>query len=103
MLIDCLFTMNHDDKLKAALQYKEEGNVRFKEKDYTKAVGKYHRALLYIRGIEDSSKPNPAQCMLGEPQPSSKDYQIPDHLKHTIMQLKADCNNNIAGTYVTLS
>ena len=89
--------MDLNEKLKCAQQHKEEGNTKFKEKDYTKAVGKYHRALLYVKGIEASSKPNPVQCMMGGTPPSPQDYQIPDELKPIVLQLKADCNNNLAG------
>ena len=35
----------------AALTLKEEGNIFFKSKDYKKAISKYVRVNLYLKGI----------------------------------------------------
>ena len=43
-------------KLDQAKTYKADGNACFKSKNLKQAISKYHRALLYIRGIEEHQK-----------------------------------------------
>ena len=85
-------------KIKEALQYKEKGNTFFKDKSYQKAIGQYHRALLFVKGAEQSSEPNPVQCMI-ETDERAPAYEMPPELKEKLNRLKVDCNNNLAGKY----
>lgn len=39
------------DHIKKASEFKEEGNIYFKTKDYNKAITKYSRVLLYTRAV----------------------------------------------------
>ena len=42
---------SYSEKLEVAKQLKQEGNEFYKKGEAKKALGKYHRALLYAKGI----------------------------------------------------
>ena len=53
--------------MEMAFRLKDEGNIFFKNKDYKKAISKYVRVNLYLKGlIEDKSSAgqDPAMSML---------------------------------------
>jgi len=76
--------------LDQAKVYKCDGNARFKEGARKQAISKYHRALLYLRGIEESQRR--AQHLPGQQsvEPLSEDMQ------QEVETLKVDCYNNLA-------
>eukprot|EP00392_Amoebophrya_sp_AT5.2_P007264 g7278.t1 len=39
-----------------AVRHKEAGNVFFKEKNYKKALGQYHRVFLYVKALKDDEE-----------------------------------------------
>ena len=57
--------------MELAFSLKEEGNVFFKNKDYKKAISKYVRVFLYLKGIigdknAELSGQDPAMSMLAK-------------------------------------
>mmetsp|Transcript_24052 Transcript_24052/g.33721 ORF Transcript_24052/g.33721 Transcript_24052/m.33721 type:complete len:213 (+) Transcript_24052:97-735(+) len=71
-------TENVDQKLETAAKEKEEGNKSFKAGDHKKAVYYYHRALLYVNGMNGLSF-----------------WQT-----KTMNEIKVACNNNMAACYL---
>jgi hypothetical protein len=80
------------DVLQNAAVLKKEGNAAYAEKDYRKAVGKYHRALLLLKsvGLE------PADSVLFGKEKTSES-KFPEELMTERKHLMSDCYNNLAG------
>lgn len=79
-----------EKKLLQAEAFKAEGNELYKSKDYTKAVGKYHRALLFLRAINSNE-------LLPLPIPMPKEEPISEEDQKRVDQVTVDCYNNLAG------
>lgn len=76
-------------KLDQAKIYKAEGNDCFKSGSTKKAISKYHRALLYTRGIEEGQKK--FQHIAG-----AQVVPLPEDMQNEVDSLKTDCYNNLA-------
>lgn len=83
--------MHWKEMLKQAKSFKEEGNALFKGKMYKKAAGKYHRGLLYLKGIESKQNQLPFPFQNTEPVHLSSDDLA------AVSALRVDIYNNLAG------
>ncbi len=81
------------EKLEQARKYKQEGNEQYKAGDYKAAIRRYHKAHLYLKGIESVQEPLPFPGM-GE---GRKEDKPPEEVKQEVTKLKVDCFNNLAG------
>jgi len=81
------------EKLVKATEYKLAGNDFFKEKNYKKAIRNYHRALMYVKGIEVDGLPHPLRKIK-----VNIDQSILDQNK----KLKMNCYNNLAACLLQL-
>lgn len=81
------------EKLEKAREFKAAGNGSYMAKSYSKAVGKYHRALLYIKGIESSQDPHPLG-MTGSTVPADCIPTVA--AQQEVKKMKMDCYNNLA-------
>jgi len=88
------FKLTWEDKFEKALTYKNEGNERFKAKQHKAAIGKYHRALLYLKGIDASKQGSMMPSIFGD---RDVEVKMPEEVQKDFVQLKADCYNNLAG------
>ncbi|KAK7504974.1 hypothetical protein BaRGS_00004002 [Batillaria attramentaria] len=79
------------EKLKSAEEYKAAGNKAYADKNYRQAIGKYHRALMYLRGVTHGGKPSFADLMSPNP-----DKQIPKPILKRMDVLTCECYNNLA-------
>ena len=79
-----------EKKLLQAQTFKAEGNELYKSKDYTKAVGKYHRSLLFLRAIKSNGF-LPLSFLMPKEEP------IPECDQKQIDQVMVDCYSNLAG------
>lgn len=84
--------LSMNSKLDNANIYKQEGNDLYKQKVYKLAISKYHRALLYIKGIE-SSKQTVAKMFGGD---TSSSDEMPDAVKFEVISLKINIYNNLS-------
>ena len=76
--------------LEDAAQMKMEGNAFYREKNIRSAIGRYHRALLILRGL-DSDVMN---CVKGfGPERPALTPEQEASLRNT----QVDCYNNLAG------
>lgn len=78
------------ESLVQAETFKCEGNDLYKIKEYKKAIGKYHRALFFLRGIENNLR-SPFPGIVQSPKPLSSEDQS------RVSQVTVDCYNNLAG------
>lgn len=81
------------EKLDKIKQYKEKGNVAYKEGNYKKAAGKYYRAILYIKGLS-SNCPDMAN-LTGMPGQPAEEKMTPEVMIES-KKLTCDCYNNLA-------
>lgn len=80
-----------EDMIASAERFKMEGNEFFKTKNTKKAMGKYHRAILQLKGVGSDEKMG---ALLGadiQPKKLSAD------MEEKFIKLKTDCYNNLAG------
>ena len=84
---------SHREILSQAIVLKKDGNAAYVTKDYRKAIGKYHRAIMLLKAVGQTQ---PAEIELfggkGEPKPPQEMIDERD-------RLKGECYNNLAGTY----
>lgn len=86
------------EKLAKAREYKQLGNERFKTGNSAQAIGKYHRALLYLKGIDHSKTTMQALgAALGGEGMAENSQDIPTEAKKEVEELQIDCYNNLAG------
>ena len=81
------------DKLVSARKYKLEGNEKYKAGMHRAAIGKYHRALLFLKGIRE---PHKGMRLLEEKRSDDKN-PISEEALNESSQLECDCYNNLSG------
>lgn len=81
-----------ESQLQEAVRLKTEGNAFYREKNVRTAIGRYHRALLVLRGLD--SEVTSALQGFGAQVPKLSQEQE-DLLRST----QVDCYNNLAGLY----
>ena len=83
-----------EEKLDKALEYKDLGNTLYKEGNYKAAAGKYHRAILFMKGIDNDLHGTPAFL-----QTASVD---PNHSKHIKEEVEKKCIETNISVYNNL-
>lgn len=78
--------------LEEAVQMKMEGNVFYKEKNIRSAIGRYHRALLVLRGLDSDVMASVKG--FGPEIPALTPEQ-----EASLRSTQVDCYNNLAGRY----
>ncbi|XP_028298382.1 tetratricopeptide repeat protein 9A [Gouania willdenowi] len=86
------------DVVRRALDFKCQGTQCYKDKKYREAIGKYHRALLEIKGLcrvlgdPDTSSKSPASLL-----PTiSKSSSLTDEQKGAMETAELECYNSLA-------
>ena len=79
--------LSRHEKLQEALMLKEEGNGFIEQNNYRNAIKKYHRSLLYVRGLTNQP------AMFG----SRSREDISEELKVEIERVMCSVYNNLAG------
>ncbi|CAJ1074791.1 tetratricopeptide repeat protein 9A [Xyrichtys novacula] len=90
------------DVVRRALDFKCQGTQCYKDKKYREAIGKYHRALLEIKGLcrvlgdpDTGSKPSPTPTPL-LPTTISKSSSLTDEQKGAMENAELECYNSLA-------
>lgn len=85
--------------VRRALDFKSQGTQCYKDKKYREAIGKYHRALLEIKGLcrvlgdPDTSSKSPSSLL-----PTiSKSTTLTDEQKGAMENAELECYNSLAG------
>lgn len=79
-----------DSQLGDAMRLKMEGNTFYREKNVRGAIGRYHRALLVLRGLD--SEVNLSIKGFGPQSPTLTPEQ-----EELLRSTQIDCYNNLAG------
>ncbi|XP_052767658.1 tetratricopeptide repeat protein 9C-like [Mya arenaria] len=85
------------EKVALAIQFKTEGNESHKKQDFKVAIGKYHRALLQLKGI-GSAKSAGLGAFMSDEDMETMGYSetISETMKQDVTKLTADCYNNLS-------
>ncbi|KAK3093598.1 hypothetical protein FSP39_017932 [Pinctada imbricata] len=86
-----LMKISDNNKLDSAEKYKSEGNEFFRSKELKKAMGKYHRAILFLKGV---GKETNVGAMFGAT--NSEIPKLSQEDQNRFEKLKVDCFNNLA-------
>ena len=83
------------ERVLLAKDFKNAGNVYYRAGKYRDAAGRYHRALLQLRGLLDSCENEQTAISLSllghkTAKPSKKELQA-------VQSVEIDCYNNLAG------
>lgn len=81
-----------DSQLADAVRLKMEGNVFYREKNVRSAIGRYHRALLVLRGLDSEVKSGLKG--FGPQFPNLTPEQ-----EELLRSTQIDCYNNLAGMF----
>lgn len=98
MAVNKTAVISDDEKLETANKFKTDGNECHKNKDYKHAIGKYHRALLQLKGI-GHAKSAGLGAFMSETDMEEMGYtqHISENVRIEVTKLTADCYNNLAG------
>lgn len=83
--------------IQRAHEFKSQGAQCYKDKKFREAIGKYHRALLELKGLlpppgeRDSRAASPA----GAPKPG----RLSEEQSKTVEAIEVDCYNSLAGEW----
>lgn len=85
------------ESIRRAHEFKSQGSQCYKDKKFREAIGKYHRALLELKGLlpapgereRDSRAASPA----GAPNPG----RLSEEQSRTVEAIEIDCYNSLAG------
>ncbi|GCC33989.1 tetratricopeptide repeat protein 9B [Chiloscyllium punctatum] len=79
------------NKIQKAVSFKTEGNQCYREKKFREAIGKYHRALLQLKGIKIS------EAAAAEMNALSKTHiRLTEEQKRLIESTEIDCYDSLA-------
>jgi len=92
------------DQIAEAERYKAEGNDRFKEANYKRALGAYHKVFCYVNGLTLPGEKTQASAqleMMGK-SGSEANNQVPIDRVEDVKKLKASTHLNMAACYLKL-
>lgn len=90
------------DQISQAEQYKADGNEKFKEGNYKKALGAYHKVFCYVNGLQMPGEKNQASAQLEMMGKSGNEAhnQVPPDRVEDVKKLKASTHLNMAACYL---
>ncbi|XP_078089544.1 tetratricopeptide repeat protein 9A [Mustelus asterias] len=79
------------ESIQRALDFKSQGNQCYKEKKFREAIGKYHRALLEMKGFLAASEPEPSPV-----QPGCGRNRLSEEERKALDSSEIECYNSLA-------
>jgi tetratricopeptide (TPR) repeat protein len=83
-----------EDKLVSAAEFKDAGNTLYKAGDFKGAASKYHKAILYMKGIDNDLHGTPAFLQSASVDPNHKKH-IDAALEKRCIELNISVYNNL--------
>uniref|UniRef100_A0A8B9KD55 Tetratricopeptide repeat protein 9A n=1 Tax=Astyanax mexicanus TaxID=7994 RepID=A0A8B9KD55_ASTMX len=88
------------DALRRALDFKTQGTQCYRDKKYREAIGKYHRALLEMKGLcralGDPDGSARSACAAPLPPPPPGKCSLTDEQKGAVESAELECYNSLA-------
>lgn len=97
------------ERVHKAEEYKSAGNESYKGKDIKSAIGKYHRGLLFVKGLDSMAQQDVVQRLAGVGKsgevfgsPGTQDFGeiigklLPDNIEERVAGIEQSCYNNLA-------
>ncbi len=95
------------ERVHIAEEYKSDGNECYKQQKIKDAIGKYHRALLYVKGLDSMAQQDVVQRLIGVGGGFNSDGPqnfgdiigklLPDDIESRVAGIQQGCYNNLAG------
>ena len=85
--------MSPEEQVDEILKYKASGNAFHKEKNYRKAVGQYHRAIMYVKALEN---PDIVGAFPGLKIPKKPKKEISEETRAKLTEAKVAIYNNLS-------
>ncbi|CAD7962406.1 unnamed protein product [Amoebophrya sp. A25] len=93
-----------DKHMAAVVLHKDQGNELFRQKDYRKALGQYHRALLYLRAMDDpDAKKKESDFGLALASQGSQSSAIPESRRPEIRTMGVATRVNMMNCFLNLA
>jgi len=87
-------------QIQEAEAYKQQGNGHFKEGNYKRALGSYHRVFCYVNGLQVPGERNEATSYADMMGRSSAASQVPKERVEDVKRLKQSTRLNMAARYL---
>uniref|UniRef100_UPI00398F1F4E tetratricopeptide repeat protein 9A n=1 Tax=Pristiophorus japonicus TaxID=55135 RepID=UPI00398F1F4E len=85
------------DAIQRALDFKSQGNQCYKEKKFREAIGKYHRALLEMKGFLAASDPESASSAVQvHPASGKTPGRLSEEERRLVEGSEIECYNSLA-------
>eukprot|EP00397_Hematodinium_sp_SG-2012_P056162 GEMP01069070.1.p1 GENE.GEMP01069070.1~~GEMP01069070.1.p1 ORF type:complete len:204 (+),score=28.47 GEMP01069070.1:75-614(+) len=91
-----------DAQIKEARRFKEEGNAFFKEKEYKKALHRYHSVLLYTNGLHLEGDESATNMDIATQMATTSADKVPKELSEDVRELQKSTWNNMTAVYLAL-
>ncbi|KAG8507764.1 Tetratricopeptide repeat protein 9A [Galemys pyrenaicus] len=83
--------------IRRALEFKSQGAQCYKDKKFREAIGKYHRALLELKGLQPASGERERDSSAASPVGVSNPGRLSEEQSKTVEAIEIDCYNSLAG------
>ncbi|ERE74225.1 tetratricopeptide repeat protein 9C-like protein [Cricetulus griseus] len=83
--------------IRRAHEFKSQGAQCYKDKKFREAIGKYHRALLELKGL--LPPPGERDARPASPAGVSKPSHLSEEQSKTVEAIEIDCYNSLAGSH----
>lgn len=90
------------DLVRRALDFKTQATQCYKDKKYREAIGKYHRALLEMKGLcrvlgdPDTGPKSPSSVLS-----TTSKASLTEEQKGAVENAELECYNSLAGKYLS--
>ncbi|XP_051885697.1 tetratricopeptide repeat protein 9A [Pristis pectinata] len=85
------------ETIRRALDFKSQGNQCYKEKKFREAIGKYHRALLEMKGfLAVSESESSSSAVQVHPGPGRTSVKLTEEERKVVENSEIECYNSLA-------
>uniref|UniRef100_A0A2K6V1T8 Tetratricopeptide repeat domain 9 n=1 Tax=Saimiri boliviensis boliviensis TaxID=39432 RepID=A0A2K6V1T8_SAIBB len=86
--------------IRRAHEFKSQGAQCYKDKKFREAIGKYHRALLELKGLLPPPGERERDSRTASPAGAPKPGRLSEEQSKTVEAIEIDCYNSLADTNV---
>lgn len=83
--------------IRRAHEFKNQGAQCYKDKKFREAIGKYHRALLELKGLQPAPGEQERDSRAASPAGASNPGRLSEEQSKTVEAIEIDCYNSLAG------